>query len=170
MLLHICADHWPAITLVKNNIFSWDHKHFINIGLLLQKQSKSRFLKNLNEDPPLPPFNQTSSAVKMREVNIPLLKWMRLFHLPTPRERVRCRWNAARLTVVLSHSPEKRFGEEGSHSQDGTEELQIKVGTKWDTPSRCDWGVTNQDGTEELQIKMGLRDYKSRWGLSESHP
>ena len=40
MKLHIAADLLPSITSARTNIFPWDQKQLIDIGLLYQKQPK----------------------------------------------------------------------------------------------------------------------------------
>ena len=54
MYLHIGADLLPVITSARNDMFSWDQKHLIDMDLLYMKQPKNRFLIFFHEDPLAP--------------------------------------------------------------------------------------------------------------------
>ena len=55
-----------VITSARNDIFSLDQKHLIDIGILYYKQPKSRFLKIFHKDPPAP---LTRNLLLQRERN-----------------------------------------------------------------------------------------------------
>ena len=47
------ADLWPAITLARNNIFTWDQKHMIDIGIFYRNNEKVES-ENFSWRPPRP--------------------------------------------------------------------------------------------------------------------
>ena len=76
----ICsADLQAVITSARNNIFSWDQKHLIDIGLFYQKYPKCRFLKNFMKIPRGLPSKALTNVVYAS------IRHDRLFNLPVTK-------------------------------------------------------------------------------------